>query len=331
MKKILILGGTNFIGRNLVETLSLTNDFEIHLFNRQRTQVDLFPNLSRIKGDRATEDTKQLSAQEWDYVVDLSCYYPHHLTNVLKYIGDVRRYIYISSCSVYDNRQNQSIAREESSAILDCTTEEAIDTSNASYGNRKAECERILGRSGLNHLILRPALVFGQYDPTDRFYYWLHQVYSENELLLPEGGKGIFSTTYVHDLVAAILLGLQSNKAQATYNIISQTKTSISQILELGMEALQKSPDIYSCSAEFLHQNKLKPWLDIPLWLEEDFYTYSGEAIKSALGLELKEFHLSFAETLKYYQDLQWPKPSYGIPNEKRLALVKKWKAQHPK
>ena len=102
MNKILILGGTQFIGRNLVAQLLQEREYEITLFNRQQTQPNLFSGVKKIKGDRETEDIRQIAREHWDYVIDLSCYYPAALSSVLEQLQiSPKRYIFISTCSVY--------------------------------------------------------------------------------------------------------------------------------------------------------------------------------------------------------------------------------------
>ena len=167
MKNILILGGTNFIGRRLVERLLESEAYALTLFNRQRTHAELFPQVNKIKGDRETESIEQIVEGNWDAVVDLSCYFPAALENTLKALTKESKYIFVSTCSVYDNEMDRSILKNETAPVLSCSAQQRSDRSAASYGNRKAECERLLMDSGMPYVILRPSLVFGTYDPTD--------------------------------------------------------------------------------------------------------------------------------------------------------------------
>jgi 2'-hydroxyisoflavone reductase len=219
MEKILILGGTQFIGRTLVEQLQKLNNYDITLFNRQQTQADLFPEVKKMKGDRETNDISQIENEKWDYVIDVSCYYPDSLVHVLDSIkGSLKKYILVSTCSVYDDDNDQTPMRVETAKVLSCTNEQRTDRTDASYGNRKAECERILVNSNQKYTIFRPSLVYGPYDHTDRLYYWLYQVQTSKTLLLPDFGEKLFSITYVHDLVHAIINALESD-VSGIYNV----------------------------------------------------------------------------------------------------------------
>lgn len=325
MKKILILGGTQFIGRNLVERLLTIDEYEITLFNRQQTQAELFPDVMKIKGDRLTDDIQQIASIDWDYVIDLSCYYPDSLINVIQYLNDsVKKYLFISTCSVYDNEYNRTIHRNEKAEILSCSNIQRTDTGPESYGNRKAECERVLKDSGMDYLIFRPALVYGQYDVTDRFYYWLYQVRHNHSLLLPDNGERLFSLTYIDDLVTTITEGISLDTDNKVYNVITNPKASIGQIVDCAKELLYKDPRIINAKPDFLHQNGISQWTDMPLWIDGDHFTYDNELLQTNFEIELTSLKDGVKATLDYYQGLDWPKPEYGMSENMRVGLISK-------
>ena len=326
MKKILIFGGTNFIGRNLVERLLNIEEYEITLFNRQQTHSKLFPTVSKIKGDRETDDIKQIETTKWNYVIDLSCYFPDSLKNALDSLNNLDKYIFISTCSVYDNENNLTLLRNEESKILSCNSDQKTDRTTESYGNRKAECERILNDSGLSFAILRPALVFGKYDPTDRFYYWLYQIKRMNILLLPENGERIFSTTYVSDLVETIIQSLEQNSSSGVYNVITNPKTSISQLVAHARQVLKSDFSIINSSAEFLKKNNVAQWIDMPLWINGDHFTYSNKKFTEELGIKTTDFKKAIENTIHYFDNLNWPEPNYGMTEIIRQKLIIKAK-----
>ena len=157
MKKVLILGGTQFIGRYLVEQLLKRSDIELTLFNRQQTNQHLFTDTKKIKGDRNTINNQSFTEFNYDLIVDLSCYYPDQLKQTLKYVPrSLSNYIFISTCSVYDNEIDQSELRDETATLLSCNEEEAKDSTAQTYGKRKVACEKILMNSSINYSILRP-------------------------------------------------------------------------------------------------------------------------------------------------------------------------------
>jgi 2'-hydroxyisoflavone reductase len=241
MQKILILGGTKFIGRNIVETLSKSNEYELYIFQRGESGAKLFPKIKRIIGNRETDSISQIAEIKWDFVIDCSCYLPDDLERTLQHLpNSVKKYVFISTCSAYDDSSDKSILRNEEAPIYPCTPEQRVEKSLKGYGNKKAECERILQTSAILHVILRPSLTFGPYDYTDRLYYWLYQVKTAKALLLPDTGDMKISITYVKDLVAVVLKSLNIEAASKTYNVMSYPMISIEEIVDCAMNILDK-------------------------------------------------------------------------------------------
>lgn len=323
MKKILILGGTSFLGRNLITSLSESKSYKITIFNRGKTNPTLFPNIHKIIGDRDSDDIQKLKDTFWDCVIDFSCYFPHQLESVLAATNNnVGRYLFISTCSVYDNGKCTSILRQEDSAIHSCTASQKTEALPNSYGNKKAECERILATSGIDYLIFRPAIVYGKYDPTDRLYYWLYQVHQNDPILLPDNGKRLFSCTYVNDLVKVILEGISIKKHRNIYTLTSTPQISIRKIVDCTAQILGKSPNYVNASPAFLNSREIGQWVDMPLWLDADYYTYSNEKLIEDFDFQPIDFQESIKETIDYYKTLNWTEPTYGIKEKTRQKLL---------
>lgn len=325
MKKILILGGTQFIGRNLVEQLLEQNQYELTLFNRQSTNSTLFPDVRKIKGDRQTDDIKQIATQNWDFVIDLSCYYPSALENTLKnFKQKPKKYIFMSTCSVYDMEGYEGRLREENTKILDCTPEQRIEPLPASYGNKKAECERILAASGIDHVIFRPSLVYGKYDHTDRFYYWIDQARTKDVILMPDNGDRKFAITYVDDLVKAVILALTHENKFNIYNVISIPELSIRNIVEGAVAMCGDNFYEMNATPEFLKANKVKQWTDMPLWIDNDNSTESGKRLEDDFGITPTKLQEGIKTVCTYYKSLGWPIPKYGMKESRRQELIDK-------
>ncbi len=327
MEKILIVGGTNFIGRNLVERLIKLNQYEITVFNRGKTNPELFPQINKIRGDRKTNDIKLICGQKWDYIIDCSCYYPDSIDKLLDSIsGKVKRYILISTVSVYDNESDKSVLRNEEAKILGCTEEESKDTSDTTYGERKAECERRLKKGNQPYYILRPSLVYGRYDHTDRFYYWLYQVKKQNEILVPNGGVQTFAVTYVEDLINCIIESINKEGESDIYNVTTFTKLSICDILNNVSQMLDRNPSRQFADSTFLKSEGISEWYNLPLWLDCDYFTYGNAKMLANFDLQLTDFNTSLVRTIEYYDQLDWPVPKYGISEQRKLELVNKLK-----
>lgn len=328
MSKLLVLGGTNFIGRRLVEKLMNNSEFELTLFNRGKTNNSLFPNCRKIIGDRENnQDLEQLFLESWDYVIDLSCYFPSSLKIITEKINpDINKYIFISTCSVYDNEAYEGMCRNEHAPLLKCNKEEEKDSSLDTYGKRKAACEAILIASKLKSIILRPSLVYGPYDITDRLYYWIYATNFDQEFILPENGKRLFSITYVDDLVNCIFQLIGSSICNKVYNCISHPSISIAKIVATSSAILKQELNTVSMDANFLKNENISEWFDLPLWLSTDKFTFSNRALEKDIDFKPINFKISMQQTIDYYHKKSFSIPRYGIDNKQQSTLIKKFK-----
>jgi 2'-hydroxyisoflavone reductase len=300
MKKILILGGTQFIGRNLVEQLQ---GYEITLFNRQQTNADLFPDIHKIKGDRETDDIKQLSGVYWDYIIDLSCYYPEGLAALLTELkGQVGRYIFLSTLSAYllDTEQFKSPITEDTATL--------VGDEPGGYGQRKADCELLLLQADwLDKIILRPSIVYGKYDYTDRFYYWLYRAHLEQPFVIPESTDKI-TLTYVGDLVNVIMQAMEIKDHRVIYNVSTHAPLTLKEMVLY----MNNNVALTEIPAEKLLANGVLPEQDVPLWFNCPLMLNSERLIQDFQPV-FKSFEASIHETAAYYSALGWPVPKAGV------------------
>jgi 2'-hydroxyisoflavone reductase len=169
--RLLVLGGTSFVGRHLVQH-ALAHGHEVTLLNRGRTNPHLFGDAEHRRGDRSVGDYAALSAGTWDATVDVSAYVPRHVEQALDALrGRGGHYVYVSSVSAYDDRRAR---QDEDSPLWPPPDPRTEDITAESYGPLKAACERAaLSRLGPSRVaVVRPTYVVGPHDPTDRFTYW---------------------------------------------------------------------------------------------------------------------------------------------------------------
>ena len=325
MDKILILGGTHFIGRNLIEKLLEINTYDITLFNRQKTSPDLYPDLKKIKGDRETDDINKVTHTDWDFVIDLSCYFPDTLNDFIKKLkGKVGRYIFISTISVYDLEQNtNSETITENFKILNCSKEEAKDSSSITYGKRKAECERLLNQTKwLEKIILRPSIIYGKYDTTDRLYYWLDRIKQQNPFIVPNCKSEKVTLTYVTDLVNIIIKSLEIQNHSTTYNASTHQPFTLSEMID---EISNVKSNKIEMTTKQLLDYKIKPAEDIPLWFNLPL-AISNDKLLREFEISLTTFDQSMKDTIKYYDHLNWPFCNAGFDYHKEKMLISKYK-----
>lgn len=320
MKKILILGGTQFVGRTLVERLDELGHYEITLFNRQQTDSDLFSHLKIIKGDRETSDINQLKNKNWDVVIDVSAYYPKSIQNLLEILkGNINRYIFISTISVYNLENEIKGAIIEDFETLSCTLSQSIDTSLSTYGNRKAECERVLQKATfLDKIILRPSLIYGKYDPTDRFYYWLYRANQKQPMIMPNGGKDKITLTYITDLVDIIIQSISIKKHSTTYNATTYKPFPLNEMLFY----MDKNAKMVNIDSKLLFEKNVLPGKDIPLWFDTDLEIDNGQLFQD-FKPKVTEFGQSVLDTTAFYESLNWPIPITGMSGDREKEILK--------
>ena len=169
---VLVLGGTSFVGRWIVQDL-LDRGHAPTLFTRGKTGADLFPGTSRATGDRDAGDYASIAGTTWDAVVDVSAYVPRHVAEASAAVT-AGRYLFISTGSVYDRTAAGDGMTEDSPRLAPYRESEVVD--GDTYGPLKVACEDdVLALHGDRATIVRPGIVAGPYDPTDRFTWWTRQ------------------------------------------------------------------------------------------------------------------------------------------------------------
>jgi nucleoside-diphosphate-sugar epimerase len=182
--RILVLGGTAFVGRAIVED-ALRSDAEVTLFGRGRTGTELFPGVPRLAGDRDTGDYTALRDGRWDAVVDVSGYVPRHVGQAMDALGDrAGRYLFISSHAVYQHTQPDSDPTEDAPRRPPLRDTEVLDGDN--YGRLKVACEDdVLARYGDRATIVRPGKVAGPHDWQDGLTYWVRRAAGGGPVAVP--------------------------------------------------------------------------------------------------------------------------------------------------
>ncbi|WP_341202184.1 NAD-dependent epimerase/dehydratase family protein [Planomicrobium okeanokoites] len=216
--KILIIGGTSFVGRHIVEE-AVEKGHDVTLFNRGKSNPDIFPELSRITGDRRL-DAHKLENEKWDAVIDTSAYTPSDLIPVLDHVS-TDHYTFISTISVYDDFSEGPVAE---GATMHKGMEGDTVTGET-YGPLKVACEEtVKDYFPHNALIIRPGIVAGAHDPTDRFTYWALKLNESGEVLVPGGRSRKVQWIDAKDLGAFTVLNVE-NRTNGTFNLTANPVT----------------------------------------------------------------------------------------------------------
>jgi 2'-hydroxyisoflavone reductase len=312
--RILIIGGTRFLGRYLVEA-ALDRSHEVTLFNRGKTNPDLFPQLETILGDREKDVSKLTEAgRNWDAVIDVAGYIPRIVrlsAEVLK--ESVARYVFISSISVYDNFKQIGI--DESYPVGKIQDETIEEITGETYGPLKALCEKaVQDIYGERTLIIRPGLIVGPHDPMDRFTYWPVRVARGGDVLAPQKPEAAIQIIDVRDLSEFTIKLIEEN-ASGIYNATGPDyELTIGKLLEVSKQVSGRDANFMWASVEFLNQHKVEAWSDMPTWIpdDEEGVGFSRVDVSKAIaaGLKFRPLEETVRDTLAWAQtrpdDHQW-------------------------
>jgi len=247
--RVLVLGGTSFVGRAIVDDL-VANKHEVTLFSRGKTGAELFPDLERRKGDRDTGDYASLADESWDAVVDVSGYIPRHVNQAMDAVGDRGgRYLFISTGSVYDRKRAPEGMDEDAPRLAPERDTEKI--TNDTYGPLKVACEDdVTARYGDRSTIVRPGVVAGPYDPTDRFTYWVRRAARGGRIALPgrpEQPVQVVDSTDLATLVTALL----TNDRPGVFNAVGpKDPTTMDGLIRACAEAAGSTVEVVTVPAD---------------------------------------------------------------------------------
>ena len=269
---ILILGGTKFLGRHLVDS-ALARGHQVTLFNRGKTNPGLFPQVETIIGDRE-HDLEKLMGRTWDAVIDVAGYLPRIVRLSVERLarsGSVGRYVFISSISVYPDSDLHKIGIDESDPVGTLKDETVEEITGETYGPLKALCEKtVMELYGERGLVIRPGLIVGPNDISDRFTYWTVRVDRGGEVLAPEKPSVPVQIVDVRDLVE-FTLRLMERNASGIYNVTGPDyDLTLGRMLEVCKQVSGSDAKFVWAGADFLNQNKVEAWSDLPVWVPDN-------------------------------------------------------------
>jgi 2'-hydroxyisoflavone reductase len=352
--KLLILGGTRFLGRHLV-TAALARGHEITLFNRGQhpgkdPPADL-ASVETIHGDR-NSDLAKLQGRRWDVVVDTCGYLPRTVRASAEILShSVDRYVFISSLSVY---ADASVVGIDETAPVATLTSEQLDQANAidssglvsavtygkMYGGLKALCEQAAEEVLPNRvLIIRPGLIVGPYDYTDRFTYWVQRIARANEareILAPGRPDRNLQFIDVRDLTEWIVRMIERNET-GVYNANSlPNNLTMASVLEECKVVSASDASFTWVDDDFLVQEKVAGWSEMPLWMPEEetphlkgfMFINCDKAVGA--GLSFRPLSDTIRDTLTWYEtDRVDEALKAGIDMDKEQGLLHKWHETH--
>jgi len=346
--KILVLGGTGLIGPPMVE-YAIARGHEVTLFNRGKTNAELFPDLEKLKGDR-NDDLASLVAQvesgrRWDAVIDNTASIPRWVTESANLTKDAADwYLYTSSISAYADTSTPDA--DETAPVATMTAEEEekiltpkdIATENYKfYGPLKARCEEEARKAFGDDrtCVVRPGLIVGPGDYSDRFTYWPVRIYEGGEVMAPGNPTDPVQFIDCRDL-GEWYIRLAEDGTTGTFNGVGpRSKMSIAGML-YGIRATVDNDISFTwVPADFLEKYEVQPWMHMTVWVPPigEYAGFSTSNIDRAIaaGLTFRPLSDTAVATVEYWNSLPAERreaPKAGCPADLEQKVLKAWHAQ---
>jgi 2'-hydroxyisoflavone reductase len=323
--RILILGGTGFIGPHEVR-YAQSRGHTLTLFNRGQTNSHLFPGVEKLRGDR-NDDLSALEGREWDAVIDNAASIPRWVRQSAQLLQDAaQQYLFVSTISVYSD--NSIVNMDESGPLATIEDETVEQVTGETYGPLKALCEQEARNAfGDRATIVRPGLIVGPGDPTDRFTYWPVRVDRGGDVLAPGDPTDPVQVVDARDLTQWMVRTLEETH-RGTFNATGPASPlSIAEAL-YGIRAVTTANVSFKwADAQFLAEHEVRPWRDMPLWIPptDGMQGFSRVNCQKAIeaGLTFRPLADTALDTLEWYKgeeggrELRW-----GISAEREREVL---------
>jgi len=314
--RILVLGGTSFVGRAIVADAVRTGA-EVTLFGRGRTGTDLFPDLPRLIGDRDTGDYAALgSGGGWDAVVDVSGYVPRHVGQAMDALGDrAGRYLFISSHAVYQLAGVQPGSTEDTPRRPPVRDTEELD--DATYGPLKVACEDdVLARYGSRATIVRPGKVAGPHDPQNGLTYWVRRAAGGGRVALPADPLQPVQVVDSRDLARLVVQLLADDRPGAFHAVGPAEPVTLGGLVETCARVAGSQVEIVPVS-----RDNVSPFFPL---VRSDWPSQQRSAARArAAGMPATPLEVTAADVLAWDRRRgQPPLPGGFTPEEERAVLA---------
>lgn len=329
--RLLILGGTKFLGRHIVDAAT-ARGHAVTTFTRGTLTPELPAGVEQLRGDR-DGDLGALAGKRWDAVIDTSGYVPRVVRASAEALRDAAgRYVFISTISVYPEFGQTGIDEGAPVGTLDDATVEEI--TGPTYGPLKALCERAVeevfpGRA----VIIRPGLIVGPYDPTGRFTYWPARIARGGDVLVPRALDWPTQIIDVRDL-AAFAVAMAEGGAPGTYNATGPADPlTFGELFATAREVAGSDARPVVVPESFLLAENVGPWMELPLWVPDTPENKGFAAIDCrraiAAGLTFRPLVETVRDTLAWERTVpaDAARPA-GLAPEREASLLRDWSAR---
>ncbi len=328
--RILILGGTRFLGVHQVE-YALARGHSITLFNRGLTNPELFPGVEKLVGDR-DDDLTALEGGEWDVVIDNSASLPRWVRQTAQLLApSAGQYIFTSSISAFADFSTAGMDETAPVGTLDDPTIEEI--TGETYGPLKALCEAEAEKAFPGRAtIVRPGLIVGPWDSSDRFTYWPVRLDRGGDVMAPGDGTDPVQFVDGRDL-GAWMIRLAEEGRVGTYNATGPVAPmTMAEMLDGIQAAIGSDAKLTWVDADFLEQHGVQPWTQMTVWVPArgEFLGLAQVNCEKAIaaGLAFRPLIETARDTLAWWKTLPAERresPRAGCPPELEAEVLAAW------
>ena len=326
--KILVLGGTVFVGRHIVEA-ALARGHEVTMFNRGEHSPDLFPTVEKLRGNR-DGDLTALAGRTWDAAIDTCGYVPRIVAASAQLLANgVKHYTFISSVSAFKDFSTPSM--DENGPLGTMPDPGVEEVTGETYGPLKVLCEAAAEATMPGRvLIVRPGLIVGPHDPTDRFTYWPRRVAAGGEVLAPGKPEQQVQFIDVRDLASWTIKLVEANQT-GIYNATGPDyPLTMGQVLETCQQVSQSHAHLTWVDEKLLIDEKVGAWSELPLWVPDSDPKYVGFAkVNCQKAIAAGLTFMPLADTVR--DTLEWDatrsaevkaNPKAGLKPEREAELL---------
>lgn len=328
--KLLIIGGTRFLGRHIAEC-AIARGHELTLFHRGNTNKGLF-DVEEILGDRDGE-TDYLMGRKWDAVIDTCGYFPRVVEQSADVLAEnVGLYCFISTISVY--KDGEPKPWDETAAVIRFdTVPEKEEVTPEAYGGFKVLCEEAVSNicGSDKTLIIRPGLIVGPHDPSDRFTYWIDRFSRSNPILVPDRASQVTQVIDVRDLAEFTVKAVEE-KVIGVYNTTGPADPmTLGEFWKLCLDNCGGQPKEILVSDAFLAENQVQEWADLPLLLPPDADMMEVEFARAvSKGLRFRPMADTIRDTAEWHRGRGDVELKTGLSRAREAELLDKWSQPQP-
>ncbi len=339
---ILIIGGTKFLGRHLIDA-ALKGNHKVTLFNRGKSYGENeIENVEQIHGDR-NFDLEKLGNRSWDAVIDTCGYLPQTVKASARFLKDkVNQYVFISSGSVYSDLSKPDYDETTTTKTLDAEQQKEVEKINPkgelngltlgeNYGALKVLCEEAAENAMPKRVLkIRAGMIVGTFDWTDRFAYWVMRVAGGGEILAPGTSKSFVQLVDARDLSEWIIEMIEEN-VSGTFNATSESlDLTFGKMLEGIKTATGSDAEFVWANENFLNENDVAPWSEMPFYLpesDEESRNFLTMNVDKALtkGLKLRPLNDTITEILNWRKTQDFEMKA-GISDEREKQLLENYR-----